>query len=100
MTPIEIEPMTASPHPATTDLRSVPFPEAFREGAQNAVTTCLRIQPEERVTLIADEETLSIAGLSWTGSAARGTGLCWRSLRRDRWQRCQGRCWRTWKRRR
>ena len=77
MTPTEIEPMTASPQPATTDLRSVPFPEAFREGAQNAVTTCLRIQPEERVTLIADEETLSIAaslaaeldriGCAWNG---------------------------------
>ena len=60
-----------------TDLRSVSFPPEFREGAHNAVTTCLRIQPEEHVTLIADEATISIAaaiaveldriGCSWNG---------------------------------
>jgi aminopeptidase len=44
-----------------TDLRTMEFPEAFREGARNAVTTCLRIQPYEKVTLIADESTLTIA---------------------------------------
>ena len=33
-----------------TDLRSVTFPEEFRAGARNAVTTCLRIQPSEKVT--------------------------------------------------
>ena len=53
--------MTSSPPAVTTDLRKVPFPPEFREGAQNAVTTCLRIQPEERVTLITDEATISIA---------------------------------------
>ena len=46
---------------ATTDLRKIPFPPEFREGAQNAVTTCLRIQPDEHVTLITDEATLYIA---------------------------------------
>ena len=44
-----------------TDLRSVSFPEVFNEGARNAVTTCLRISPQEKVTLIADETTLQIA---------------------------------------
>jgi aminopeptidase len=44
-----------------TDLRSVAFPVEFREGARNAATTCLRIQPHEKVTLIADESTLTIA---------------------------------------
>ncbi len=44
-----------------TDLRTVEFPEEFREGARNAVTTCLRIAPYEKVTLIADESTLTIA---------------------------------------
>ena len=53
--------MTTSPQPATTDLRSVPFPEDFREGARNAATTCLRIAPDERVTLITDEATAPIA---------------------------------------
>jgi aminopeptidase len=44
-----------------TDLRTVAFPDEFREGAHNAATTCLRIQPYEKVTLIADESTLTIA---------------------------------------
>jgi leucyl aminopeptidase (aminopeptidase T) len=44
-----------------TDLRSVTFPEEFRAGARNAVTTCLRIQPSEKVTLITDEATREIA---------------------------------------
>lgn len=60
-----------------SDLRKVQFPEAFREGARNAVTTCLRIRPYEKVTLIADESTLQIAaalaaelesvGCTWNG---------------------------------
>ena len=54
--------MTAPEQTATSDLREVPFPPEFREGAQHAVTTCLRIEPSERVTLIADEATKSIAG--------------------------------------
>jgi aminopeptidase len=44
-----------------TDLRTVEFPEEFREGARNAVVTCLRIAAFEKVTLIADESTLTIA---------------------------------------
>src|SRR6202012_4112369 len=44
-----------------TDLRSVAFPEEFRAGARNAVITCLRIQPSEKVTLITDEATREIA---------------------------------------
>jgi leucyl aminopeptidase (aminopeptidase T) len=46
---------------APTDLRTLEFPDEFREGARNAVTTCLRIHPYEKVTLIADESTLTIA---------------------------------------
>lgn len=42
-------------------MRSVTFPEEFRAGARNAVTTCLRIQPSEKVTLITDEATREIA---------------------------------------
>ncbi|HEY4009353.1 MAG TPA: aminopeptidase, partial [Acidobacteriaceae bacterium] len=44
-----------------TNLRAVSFPEEFRAGALNAVTTCLRIQPSEKVTLITDEATREIA---------------------------------------
>ena len=60
-----------------TDLRAVTFPEEFRAGARNAVTTCLRIQPSEKVTLITDEATCEIAaalatelervGCKWSG---------------------------------
>ena len=46
---------------ARTDLLKAPFPEDFREGANNAVTTCLRIQRDEKVTLITDQSCLSIA---------------------------------------
>jgi leucyl aminopeptidase (aminopeptidase T) len=44
-----------------TNLRAVRFPEEFRAGARNAVTTCLRIQPSEKVTLITDNATREIA---------------------------------------
>ncbi len=36
-------------------LRATSFPDGFKAGAHNAVTTCLRIQPMEKVTLITDE---------------------------------------------
>ncbi len=60
-----------------TNLLKVSFPPAFREGAHNAVTTCLRVQPSEKVTLITDRSCLTIAasiatelenlGCSWHG---------------------------------
>ncbi len=49
------------PAASMTDLRAVAFPEEFREGARNAVTTCLRIEPNEKVTVITDESTAAIA---------------------------------------
>lgn len=39
---------------------SAPTPE-LAPGASNAIQTCLRLRPEERVTLITDRETLTIA---------------------------------------
>ena len=44
-----------------TDLLTVGFPGEFREGARNAVVTCLRVKVEEKVTLICDESTIEIA---------------------------------------
>jgi aminopeptidase len=44
-----------------TDLKTAAFPDEFREGAHNAVITCLRVKPSEKVTVIADESTLTIA---------------------------------------
>jgi leucyl aminopeptidase (aminopeptidase T) len=46
---------------AVPDLRTTKFPAEFTPGARNAVTTCLRIQPNEKVTLITDERCLTIA---------------------------------------
>ncbi len=60
-----------------TDLREVSFPAEFGEGARNAVMTCLKIQADEKVTLITDRSCLQIAasivlelealGCAWTG---------------------------------
>jgi leucyl aminopeptidase (aminopeptidase T) len=44
-----------------TDLLSVSFPREFSEGARNAVMTCLKIQADEKVTLITDRSCLAIA---------------------------------------
>ncbi len=60
-----------------TDLRTIAFPPEFEEGARNAVTTCLRIGDEEKVTLITDRSCIAIAasmaeeldrlGCTWNG---------------------------------
>lgn len=42
-------------------LAQVPFSEDLLPGARNAVRTCLRILPEEKVTVITDHATLEIA---------------------------------------
>jgi aminopeptidase len=48
-------------HPAALDLRTLSFPPEFTAGAHNAVATCLRIQPDEKVTLITDRACAEIA---------------------------------------
>ncbi len=40
---------------------ALPFDPEFSQGAHNAVHVCLRIQPEEKVTLITDHACLEIA---------------------------------------
>lgn len=44
-----------------THLLAMDFPAEFTPGARSAVTTCLRIQPAEKVTLITDRATETIA---------------------------------------
>ncbi len=46
---------------STHALLETPFPADFTPGARNAVTTCLRIQPSEKVTVITDQKTAPIA---------------------------------------
>lgn len=43
------------------DLRRVPFPLEYADGARNIVAACLHIQPEEKVTLITDDAGLQVA---------------------------------------
>jgi aminopeptidase len=47
--------------PVLTDLTKTPFDPELSPGAHNAVYTCLRIQPTEKVTLITDNECREIA---------------------------------------
>jgi aminopeptidase len=42
-------------------LRGLPFDPEFGPGAQNAIARCLRIQPDEKVTLITDRACSEIA---------------------------------------
>jgi len=44
-----------------SDLRSIPFDPEYSPGARNAVECCLRIQRDEKVTLITDEACAEIA---------------------------------------
>lgn len=54
------------------ELAALPFPEEFTPGAHNAVHVCLRVQPNEKVTLIADQACLSIAASIARELAAMG----------------------------
>jgi len=46
---------------ATTELNRTPFDPELTPGARNAVEVCLRIQPSEKVTVIADDACREIA---------------------------------------
>lgn len=59
-------------------LRSVPFLPEFVAGARNAVTTCLRISPTEKVTLITDDSCISIAAS--IGSELDRIGCAWNAF--------------------
>ena len=61
-----------------TDLRTVAFPAEFAAGARNAVVTCLKIQPNEKVTLITDECCLEIAAS--LASELDRTGCVWNAF--------------------
>ena len=47
--------------PALTDLTKTAFDPELSPGARNAVNTCLRIQPSEKVTVITDNDCREIA---------------------------------------
>lgn len=43
------------------DINEIEFDTDLIQGAHNAINVCLRVKPEERVTIITDSETLEIA---------------------------------------
>lgn len=45
----------------STSLARVAYDPRYTRAADNAILTCLRVQPDEHVTLITDQETLPIA---------------------------------------
>jgi aminopeptidase len=63
---------------AAQRLLSLDFPADFIPGARSAVTTCLRIAPEEKVTLITDRVTEPIAAALAAQLAERG--CAWRAF--------------------
>ena len=44
----------------TTNLLDTPYDDALREGARNAVRTCLAVEPHENVVLLTDMQSLEI----------------------------------------
>jgi aminopeptidase len=57
---------------ASRHLLSIDYPAEFKPGALSAVTTCLRIDPAEKVTLITDRATEPIAAALGAQLDARG----------------------------
>src|SRR3974390_3207354 len=57
---------------AVQRLLSIDYPADFIPGARSAVTTCLRIAPEEKVTLITDQATEPIAAALAAQLTSRG----------------------------
>lgn len=45
----------------STDIKAVSFEKDLVEGAHNAINVCLKLQPQERITIIADNECVEIA---------------------------------------
>ncbi len=45
----------------STDIKSVSFEKELLDGAYNAVNVCLRLKPEERITIITDNRCVEIA---------------------------------------
>jgi aminopeptidase len=44
-----------------SDVKNISFDKELTPGAYNAINICLRLKPEERITLITDQENLEIA---------------------------------------
>lgn len=45
----------------STDIKAVSFEKDLSEGAYNAINVCLKLRPEERITIITDNECVEIA---------------------------------------
>jgi len=63
------------PHTIET-ISSLPFPGVYRKAARNAMEVCLRLQPEERFTLITDKACLPIAASLVQDVLTLGNDMC------------------------
>ncbi|NWJ46729.1 MAG: aminopeptidase [Chloroflexi bacterium] len=53
-------------------LKELPFNPDYREGALNAINTCLKVQPGEVMTVVTDEETIEIGASLFEASVKAG----------------------------
>jgi aminopeptidase len=70
--------MTQAASPQAQALLDMPYPAEFEPGAQSAISTCLRVDPSERVTLITDRVTEAIAAS--LAAALEGSGCRWNAF--------------------
>ena len=56
----------------SNDLLDISWDPSLNEGARNAVQTCLRVQPSERVVILTDRERIGIGAAM--AAAVRETG--------------------------
>ena len=85
----------------STDLSSLPFDPELTPGARNAVEVCLRIQPDEKVTVITDRACREIAASlvrNWTLSAPRSHAFVLEEIAPRPCRTCRRRCSTTWNR--
>lgn len=53
-------------------LKELPFSPEYRYGANNAITTCLKVQPDEIMTVVTDRETMDIGAALYEAAIKAG----------------------------
>jgi leucyl aminopeptidase (aminopeptidase T) len=53
-------------------LKELPFNPEYREGAANAIHTCLKVQPDEVMTVVTDVETMEIGAALFEAAVKAG----------------------------
>jgi aminopeptidase len=58
---VDLQKGSSLAQPVLTDITRIAFDPELSPGASNAVNTCLRVQPSEKVTIVTDQACLEIA---------------------------------------